>query len=295
MRTRMGLTQIAESDNISHSQLQDLLFANRSLTAELFKAQLVSLCGSNPLVPNSQDVEIDISSACDILAAWDGRYNIDSVGAVVFRQTLSGLVDNQGLLDDSWYETPFDPANPVTTPNGLSLAGKEGLLIGMADAVSFINATSILDDNGEDLFTLDAPLGDVQFTIKGDIKIPLHGGLPDTDGIFNKVESKRYGTGTLNTSLLPGSNVDLALDSATDLSSNGYHINYGASYILSVALTEDGPQAQAMLSYSQTEDPNSSHFSDQTLLYSNKLWRQVLFNRSDILADESYQVQMISK
>ena len=86
----------------------------------------------------------------------------------------------------------------------------------------------------------------------------------------------------------------MALDPATDLSTNGYQMNYGASYIMTVALTDDGPQAQAILSYSQSEHPNSSNFSDQTQLYRNKQWRPVPFVRADIESDSQYQVKMVS-
>lgn len=294
-RTRMGLTQIAEHQSFDNDALAQLLFANRSLTADMFKDTLVSLCSVQPQVNNSQGVMTDVSEACSIIAAWDGRFNVDSVGAIIWRQTLSGLVNNHGFYDDSWYQVAFDPADAVNTPNGLSEAGQYVMLTGLADAVTFINQVVIADANGNDLFTLDAPLGQVQFAMKGDERIALHGGLPDTDGIFNKVESKRYGTGTLNTSLMPGSGADVALDPNTDLSTTGYHINYGASYVMTVALTEQGPQAKAMLTYSQSEHATSAHFADQTHLYSHKQWRPVPYSRADIEADSQYSVKVISK
>ena len=39
---------------------------------------------------------------------------------------------------------------------------------------------------------------------------------------------------------------------------------------MTLGWTEDGPEAEALLSYSQSGDPNSPHFDDQTQLYAEK-------------------------
>ena len=48
---------------------------------------------------------------------------------------------------------------------------------------------------------------------------------------------------------------------------------------------EGGPVAEAVLSYSQSTDPASPHYADQTRLYSESKYRRVLFSEADILAD----------
>lgn len=293
-RTRMGLLHIEHHGLFNHWILQSMMFFNRSYTHQQYISTALTYCANNSQAMNSQGDIVDITEACNVLRNWDGYFNTESVGAVLWRQTFSGMVNNHGLLNDQWNGFPFDVANPANTPSGLSQEGVARFVKGFADAITFINNTVIADDAGNDLFTLDAPLSQLQFAIKDGVKIPLHGGLPDTDGVYNKVESKLYGTGTLNTSLLQGSGADVALDPRTDLSTTGYHINYGASYILTVALGEDGPEAQAMLTYSQSEHASSPHFADQTHLYSEKQWRSVPFTREQIESDGNYSVAVVS-
>jgi acyl-homoserine-lactone acylase len=57
---------------------------------------------------------------------------------------------------------------------------------------------------------------------------------------------------------------------------------HGSSFIYSLSFEERGPVAEALLTYSQSGNPNSRHFRDQTLLYADKKWRQVAFHGSDV-------------
>ena len=69
---------------------------------------------------------VDIAAACAVLGDWDGRYDLDSRGAVLWRELLAAVRrDVPGGLDALWAE-PFDPARPVETPAGLVPAGARG-------------------------------------------------------------------------------------------------------------------------------------------------------------------------
>ena len=52
-----------------------------------------------------------------------------------------------------------------------------------------------------------------------------------------------------------------------------------------VEFADDGPVADAILTYSQSDDPDSPHFNDQMPLYSSKTWRPLPFTREQIEAD----------
>ena len=74
------------------------------------------------------------------------------------------------------------------------------------------------------------------------------------------------------------------------LTSSGYNIVHGSSFIMTLNYTEVGPSAEAILSYSQSGSSSSEHFSDQTELYRDKVWRDIYFKPSDILRHKiSYQ------
>jgi acyl-homoserine-lactone acylase len=71
-------------------------------------------------------------------------------------------------------------------------------------------------------------------------------------------------------------------DPGTDLTTEGYVVNYGTSFIMTLQYTDDGPEAAAFLTYSESDDPASPHFADQTPLFSDKEWRPILYREEDI-------------
>ena len=81
------------------------------------------------------------AGACSVLAGWDGRHDLDSRGAVLWRELLSAIRrDVPGGLGALWAE-PFDPARPVETPAGLLPAGPDGdpVLAALARAVQTLD------------------------------------------------------------------------------------------------------------------------------------------------------------
>ena len=108
---------------------------------------------------------------------------------------------------------------------------------------------------------------------------PVHGGNR-REGIANlQVSATRYSNPT-ETPIYTGSDTFVA--DSESLSETGYNVVHGSSFIMTLAYTDEGPQAQAILSYSQSGNPDSDYFSDQTQLYRDKLWRDILFSPEDI-------------
>lgn len=55
------------------------------------------------------------------------------------------------------------------------------------------------------------------------------------------------------------------------------------------------PNTQALLTYSQSSDPESDHYAGSTLLYSQKRWTDVPYCEEDILATKISGIITISK
>ena len=120
---------------------------------------------------------VDITAACAVLAGWDGVYDLDSSGAVLWREMLAAVQrDVPDGLDALWAE-PFDAARPVDTPAGLAPAGPDGdpVLAALARAVQTLTKAGL---------SVDVPLGDVQYALRAEPRIGLHGG-PGGDGLTN--------------------------------------------------------------------------------------------------------------
>jgi acyl-homoserine-lactone acylase len=281
-RTHMNLTLLSEQGETSpagadgrftRAELEQAILSNRSWLAEKLLAPVVSRCQGVDTV-NIQGAPVRIADACRALAAWDGRMDLDRTGAIVWREFL-GQFSRQELVDEgALFAEPFAPDQPLSTPSGLARApasGPDPILEKLGAAVVLLTRAGI---------RVDARLGEVQFTRKGERVIPIHGGLGDIEGVANAV-----GYTSANSTLLPRSEHQQVLSESTGLTAEGYLVNNGSSFIMAMEFTETGPRASALLTYSQSTDPLSSHFADQTLLFCGKQFRPVLFEEADIQAD----------
>lgn len=198
----------------------------------------------------------DVAAACAALKGWDRRVNVDSQGAYLFHQFWIKAQNIPGI-----WATKFDPADPVHTPRGLVTDGATGEKL-----IATLKAAA--DQLAKENIALDARWGDVQFAQRGDQRIAIHGG----DGQL----------GILN--------VQIATPVPT-----GVTPVHGSSYIQVVTFGDTGPQADAVLSYSQSTNPASPHFGDQTLLYSAKRWVRLPFTPAEVAADAQGPAVKISE
>ena len=185
---------------------------------------------------------------CTALRGWDRTNNLDARGAHLFREFWRAAMAVPGV-----HRIAFDRAQPALTPSGLKMddaavAGK--VWAALAQAVQKVRAAG---------FALDAPLGSVQRPLHTEEPIALHGG-DESEGVLNN----------LGNQFAPGINA------------KGLRIDYGSSYIQTVGFDERGPVAQAILSYSQSTDPASPHYTEQTRLFSRKEWPTLPFHPDDI-------------
>ena len=247
LRTRIGFRQmedlLAQRSKLTLADMQALAFSNRVYAAELVLPELLTACAalSNELS----------RQACNVLQAWDRRANVDSRGAVLFREFWSVA----SSIPNKW-ANPFNPADPVNTPNGVAPAAMPAMLAALRDAAVKLQSLGI---------PLDARLGDVQVEPRNGVRIPLHGGNGNQEGT--------YGSLTMR----------------TGLTANGYvGAHWGQSYIQTVGFDEQGPVAQAMLTYGQSTDPKSPWYADQTQVYSRKDWPVLPFTQEKIKADPNY-------
>lgn len=247
LRTRVGLVmtqaRVDGTDGLgpagfTRQDMQDLVFSNRQYGAELDKDAAVAMCRSFPggYAPASSGPPVAVGSACDVLAAWNGREDIAARGAVLWRQFWERAL----AVPNGPWTTPFSTSDPVHTPNGLNSSDPR-VQAAFGDAVTAMSQAGL---------PLDVPLGDVQYVTNADgSRIPLHGGPGDPDGDFNAIYS----------------NV---------MTARGTDPSLGSSYV-QVVTWHDGtscPDSRTILTYSQSQDPTSPHYRDQTLLWSAKQW-----------------------
>jgi acyl-homoserine-lactone acylase len=223
--------------------LRELLFANRVYVAELVLPDLLAACATGDAL---------LAEACRVLATWDKRANLDSQGAILFREFWNAAA----RIPNRW-RVPLNPADPVNTPTGVAPASMPAMLSALKAAALKLQTAGV---------PLDAKLGDYQADIRNGIRVPVHGGIGDIDGSYNSVHM------------------------ATALSADGYrNIVWGTSYIQLVGFDAAGPVAQGLLVYGQSTDPKSPNYADQVPLYAAKQLAPLPFSQEQIRADSNYR------
>ena len=248
-------------------ELADAALSNTGYTSRALRAEVVQRC----------DGVAGVAAACEVLADWDGRYDLDSVGAALWREFISQY-DNASLRNGTnLWAVPFDAARPFDTPSGLAPAPA-----GAADPVieHLAEAVRRLDAAG---FAVDVPLGDAQFALRNGKRLAIHGGT-NKDGTINIV-SAASGFSIVDPALESFADrepVAEGSDLATGAEGTGYFVNYGNSFMLALEYTADGPVAKAFLAYSNTEDRTSPDYTAATRRFADKDWRDVAFRESDV-------------
>lgn len=257
-----------ENGLFSREEMKAALMSNRSYAAELLKPDLLAACANKAMV-EVDGTSVDLAPACDVLAAWDNRFDADSRGAVLFREWIGQYPPAAFRKQGDLFAVDFDAADPINTP--ATLANSDLALHNLAAAVQLLTAAS---------HALDVPLGELQYAItKLPERIAVHGGEGGYEGIMN-MQIRSGNNTTLEALDLPP-----AIEGSRRLTAEGYPIGHGSSFVMALEFTDDGPVADAILSYSQSGDPSSEHFRDQTRLFADKQWRPVRFREADIAAD----------
>ena len=192
----------------------------------------------------------EIAGVCTALGGWDRTMNVDSRGGHVWREFWRDAQNIPNL-----FARPFDVSDPVNTPAGINLANadvKAGVRQAMIAAAERLTTANI---------ALDARLGDIQYAERNGKLIPIPGG-EGWAGMFSMIITR----------LQP---------------EKGYTpIIHGNSYIQVISWDESGQlQPQAMLTYSQSPEPDSAHYSDLTDIYAAGGWIDLPFSDAAIAAD----------
>lgn len=281
LRTRMNARLLADTSpsgpagadgKFSLDELAAVAFDNRGLASELLRAPLVERCTGTPRA-SVDGATVDLESACRTLAAWNGRFDLDSRGAVLWREFITRFEPRDLFLSGPLFADGFDPARPIDTPRGLALPreGRDQVLEALARAVHVLERAGL---------PVDVPLGQLQRADRGGVNVPIHGGHGFWEGVPNFVH---YRANT--TTLEPGPPAGQRVPGSRLLTGEGYPITGGTSFVLVLEFTDQGPRARALLVSGQTGDAASPRFREQTELYAAKRWRDVRFTEDEIAAD----------
>ena len=267
LRTRIGLLQVQARIDGTDGQgppgftlaaMRRLDLSDDSYAAQLALPGLVQLCdkfqAAGGFAPTSGGGKVNLGDACTTLAHWNGKFDTAQRGAVLF----AAFWNLAQTASPSPFSHPFQLSHPVTTPYGLNTANTT-VHTALGDAIQQLNQAHI---------PIDTTLGAVQYVTYHGSHITIPGGPGDDDGIFNVIYD-----GTV-----PGDSL-----TAPD---------FGSSFIQVVTWQPGSscPVGSTILTYSESSNPTSPHFADQTKLFSKKQFLPDRFCQSQISADPHLQV-----
>ena len=285
LRTRQNLLlakELVERGGATRDDLFAVVFDNASLSAALLCDEVVArideLIARGVAALRPEGHEVPLRAVRDVLAGWDRAYRLDSVGAVLWREFMSGFEERAWLDAGPLWARPFDPEDPLLTPNGLGSApdrstdpGGDPVMHALAEAVRVLDAAGV---------PIDAPLGTVQWADRGDARVAVHGG-GEGEGIVN-VLAPRGALPPASMEPLPPAPRAVAGRERTGLREGGYPVTYGTSFLMVVELLPEGPRGEGLLAYGQNATPTSPHHHDGTDAYASCQVRPLRFTDEQI-------------
>lgn len=192
-----------------------------------------------------------LDRAADLLERWDRTAASGARGAVLFIKWVEAMekITGQGQpsLRPDWFAIPWDETNPLTTPRGLKDPQK--VVAALRSAIATVEA---------DYGALDVPYGDVYRLKRGTVDVPASIAHQSfgvfAAALFNKGSDKKYSIA-------------------------------GGETFIGVVEFGEKMRAEGMLTYGNSSEPSSPHYSDQLSLSSQRKMRKFLIDRTEIEAN----------
>jgi acyl-homoserine-lactone acylase len=247
LRPQLAIDMLESKQTFSVEDVIKLKYSTRLLLAERVKSDVIAA------VRDSAEATPEAREGADALDAWDNTVSADSRGAVLFQrfwELYSGAVRSP-------YATPWDEANPTSTPRGI--ADREAAVKHLAAAVR-----AVREQHGSERVAW----GDVHRFRATNVDLPADG-ASGTYGAYRVMTFVNEPDGRRVAGHLPG---------------RPSPVGFGDAWILLVDFSKPGT-AWSVLAYGQTTKQDSPHSSDQLPLFAAHRLRPALYSEAEIKAN----------
>ena len=174
----------------------------------------------------------------------DAEDNLSEILDIIQGWNRKTDIDSQGagIYGVLYYQLIRNYRDEIQRNN--NTVSRETLCSALADTRAYL-----VDNFG----SINVTLGDLQKLVRGDKEIPIWG-LPD---VITAMSSTPYKDGRRK-------------------------VTQGESYIGLVRFSKDGPQLESVISYGNSDNPDSDHYSDQMDLYSKFETKKMIFDKEEI-------------
>ncbi len=256
LRQQHSLRILNGDEALSLEEIMSRKFTPKLLLAERVKRDVID-CARGQTVDG-----VDLDEAVHLLERWDDTASHDSRGSYLFTEFWINYCKSVGAVQrtDSAkvFRVPWNEKKPADTPRGI--ANEEAARKALAET-----SKAIKSKHGR----IDVAWGEVHRFRRGSLDEPLSGCAaisPLVDfGEFRVIwhdedeDGKRVAVG-------------------------------GDSYVFAVEFSSP-PRARSIMAYSQSSDPKSPHYADQSELFARNEWKQAWFTEEDVAknARQSYR------
>jgi len=242
LRSQMALTLIRSQPRVSLEDVIRLKHSPRMLAAERFADDLVAAV-------RAASPTGDAAEGLAAIEAWDRTASPEARGVALFTGWFDAYYRGSGANGaERWrraWATPWDPARPAATPDGLEDPARAAAAFAQA-------ATAAKRRYGR----VDPPWSDVARVRRGPVNEPVMG-CPGLYGCFRTLGLRPHGDGT-------------------------FEVAGGDGFVMAVEFGRDGPRARSVLAYGESSLPGSPWFSDQAAMYARGELKPVAFSEEEI-------------
>lgn len=196
-----------------------------------------------------QSRDLDILEAARVLSDWDRSFLADSRGALLFEEWARLFTGNGRFVDaQAPYAVPWSAEDPIATPHGLR---------DPAAAVAQLKQAAL--ETTRKYGALDRPFGEVSRFELENVDLPGSGGFGNL-GAFNVITWSPQNEDGIRTPV------------------------HGETWVAMVEFSNP-IRAWGLMSYGNSRQPGTSHYSDQLHLLSENRYRELWLQRSQIEAN----------
>jgi acyl-homoserine-lactone acylase len=246
LRTQLSLEMLEGDGKITLDKVLRYKFNTKLLLADRVKPDLIKIARDHTV----DGVSLD--EAAKVLEAWDNTAARESKGALLFVSFWM----KYGKAAAKPYAQPWDERAPTSTPSGIG--EPETALQALAAAVKELR---------QKFGSLSVAWGDVHRLRRGKMDVPMGGFISEYQRDFRGDRFGDFGAFRV-ISYEPGKDGKMVARG-------------GDSFILAVEFTSP-PTAYSIVAYSQSDDPRSPHYTDQSVLFAAEKWKRAWFTEADI-------------
>ena len=109
-----------EDGKFTRGEIQTALFSNESLTADMLLPELLAACDATPQ-RTIEDTPVNLTQACNVLAAWDRRFNSESVALCCSENGSRSTPQTKRHLAHRCFNSRLIPWKPLPRPPDLPI------------------------------------------------------------------------------------------------------------------------------------------------------------------------------